>query len=370
MIATIAFETAVSFGIVLLVLAVLIHWSWSRRSAQKLQNQITQFHNRLDQLESRMEPRSIIPPMSIFLEPIEHRWHVVDELCKRIDLWMQRHHFQRVGYFRVDQWDGEELCAYLSQDRYLVAAVRMAKDVVEPYVEFLFDLGDGQRGGTSNPPASVIRPPDDSAGRSFDGRLSTDFLIIDRMYEVACALAKQQEPVPIDPERIAQFYELAHEHEMAQRVHCGGITETEIRDVLLRQGVEPTESQVATLQRQWQLAIEDYLLEFSARGKNRLMDGDHILIVYAGSLRSYLLGQLEPIITNSVQAAHERTKLILDLDQLLNQFDPREAVERFLAILPNNHGIDLVDQIIRPIPADIYAGPFPSENPARLGFEP
>lgn len=357
MFAVIGFETAISLGIALLVLAVLIHLAWSRRAARKLQAQLTQFHDRLDQIESRLEPRPIIPPMSIFLEPIEHRWHLVDDLCKRIDQWMLRNGFQRIGYFRVDQWEGEELCAYLSKDRLLVASVRMAKDVAEPFVEFLFDLGDGQRGGISNPPASVVRPADDATGRCFDGRLSLNFAMIDRMYEEVQELAKQHELTPIDTDQIAQFYELAHEHEMAQRVHCGGVTETEIRDVLLRQGVEPTESQVATIQRQWQLAIEDYLLEFSAQGKNRLVAGDRILVVHAGSLPNYLLGQLGPVITKSLGDPREKTKLILELRALLDQYEPRQAIERLLAVLPSTHCIDLVDQIVRPVPADIYAWP-------------
>ncbi|MFO0939530.1 MAG: hypothetical protein U0930_02065 [Pirellulales bacterium] len=355
--AVIAFETAVSLGVALLVLAVLIHLAWSRRAASKLQVQLSQVNDRLDQIESRLDPRPIIPPMSIFLEPIEHRWHLVDELCKRIDQWMQRQHFQRIGYFRVDQWEGEELCAYLSQDRTLVASIRMAKDAVEPFVEFLFDLGDGERGGTCNPPASVIRPSDDSAGQSFDGRLSQNFSLIDRMYHEACELASRHQVVLIDPDRIAQFYEQAHEFEMAQRVHCGGITETEIRDVLVRQGLEPTESQVATIQRHWQLAIEDYLLEFSARGKNRLVDGDRVLVVHAGSLGNFLIAQLESVLAKAVDNPREIAKLASELQQLVDQYEPREAIHRFLALLPTGHGIELVDQIVRPVPADLYVLP-------------
>lgn len=355
--AVIAFETAVSLGVALLVLAVLIHLAWSRRAARNLQAQLTQFHDRLDQIESRLDPRPIIPPMSIFLEPIEHRWHLVDELCKRIDQWMQRHNFRRIGYFRVDQWEGEELCAYLSDDQTLVASIRMAKDAVEPFVEFLFDLGDGERGGTSNPPASVIRPNDDSAGQSFDGRLSHNFSLIDRMYKQARELASRHEIIPIEPDRIAQFYEQAHEFEMAQRVHCGGITENEIRDVLVRQGVEPTESQVATIQRQWQLAIEDYLLEFSARGKNRLVDGQRILVVHSGSLGSFLIAQVGSVIAKVAQDPREVASLARQLREHVDRYEPREAIDRFLSILPAGHGIELVDQIVRPAPADLYVLP-------------
>lgn len=340
--------------VVALAAVAFWHFSWARRTQHELSAALNSFHSRLSQLESRLELNLIIPPMSIFLEPIERKWHVADELCRQIDRWMMRHQFERIGYFRIDELE-DELCVYLSVDQLLVAAVRMSRDSAEPFVEFCFDLGQGGRGGTSNPPSSTIRPPLDSAGYHFEGRLSSNPRLLYQMYARAIQLVAEFKPLPVDPQHIAEFFEEAHASEMALRVTCGGITESEIQEVLQRQGVVATSTQVDWIQRQWQSAIESYLLEFSARGKNRQMDGQRIMIVHEGSIPSYVASILRPVIQAASENPLEAERLGGELEQILQEFSPREAIARFLPLMPLHRRFDLVDQMNRPICADVYA---------------
>lgn len=357
MIATIPIEIALGLAFLIAALALLLQVTWARRSAIRLETRLSEFQHRLVAIESRLELRPVIPPMSIFLEPIEHRWHVVDELCRRIDDWMIQRKFARIGYFRIEELEGEELCAYLSADCSLVAAVRMASDTTEPFVEFCFDLGDGERGGTSNPPNSTIRPATDAIGCHFEGKLSFDFTLIDQMYLKAVELMGSQQTMTIEPERIAQFFEEAHIAEMSCLVRCGGITDGAIRDVLRRQGILATDHIVGLIQRQWQQSIEDYLLEYSARGRNCQVAGQRVLVVYQGSVAGYLVDQLQPLITCSSPVVSRCDELNHQLRAMLDRLDPREAVSQFRSMLPARHRLELVDQLMRPIPADVYALP-------------
>lgn len=343
-------------AVTVLVGWVFIHLSRTRRTNDELSDVISKFRNRLSRLENRLDRlQPVIPPMSIFLESIDRKWHVADELCRQIDRWMKLHQFERIGYYSIEELDGEELCVYLSQDRLLVAAVRMSRDSSEPFVEFCFDLGQGDRGGTSNPPNSTIRPPADSVGCHFEGRLTGNPNLLYQMYLRALQLVEKYKPLPVAPQRIAEFFEEAHASEMALRVTCGGITELEIQEVLQRQGVSPTTTEVAWIQRQWQSAIEDYLLEFSACGKSRKMDGQRILIVHEGSIPSYLRTILQPVILASTTDWQEAELLSREFEQMLNRFAPREAVARFRPLLPSKDCFHLVDQISRPVSGDVYA---------------
>jgi hypothetical protein len=349
------------FAIAVLViigpLVGLMVWQliWTRKARLELIAVLKDFQNRLMRLENRLELRSTVPPMSIFLEPIDRKWHEVDDLCRLIDQWMMQHNFQRIGYFRIEELDNDELCVYLSGDKLLVGSIRLSQDAAEPFVEFCFDLGQGDRGGTSNPPSSTIRPAAGAAGCHYDECLSSDPDLLQRMYDRARELVDEYKPLPVSADRIAEFFEEAHASEMKLRVANGGISATEIQDVLLRQGVEPTSTRVAGIQGQWQSAIEDYLLEFSARGKNRQMDGQRVLIVHDGSVSSYLITMLRPVILSTTQDVNEIESLCVELEQMLERFSPREAVARFRPLLPMKNRFELVDQITRPLAADVYA---------------
>jgi hypothetical protein len=141
---------------------------------------------------------------------------------------------------------------------------------------------------------------------------------------------------------------------MSSRISEGGVSEQEIREALLRQGLRPTIAQIGLIQRQWQAAIEDYLLEFSARGKNFRYKGDPVLVVHDGSLGTYISSQLHCCLLKRLSDPREASLLCRELEQMLVRFNPREAISRFRPLLPAEWRFELVDQIRRPVAADIY----------------
>jgi hypothetical protein len=336
--------------------AIVIYRWRSHGKRHQIQSALSDLNHRLTQLESRLDVQSTVPPMHIFLEPKDRRWHSKDELCRQIDRWMLQNDFERLGYFSIEGMNREELCTYLSQDRLLVGAIRMPLDISEPYVEFCFSSGpSGQRGGVGNPPQSTIGTTDGVAGRYFQGRLSDDLSLLDQMHGAARQLLQDHIATPVDPLRIAEFFEEAHAYEMACRVASGGISQQEILEALRRQGVQPTDRQVAAVQCQWQSAIQDYLLEFSPRGKNCLVAGHQLLIVHDGSYVNFLNSQLSQLLKHSLADAQEIQLLRLQLNQLLDRFPPRQAISRFCRLLPSACGLRLVDQLQQPVACDVYA---------------
>ncbi len=339
-----------------IALAILIYRKRSNEDSHQIQSALTNLNHRLTQLECRLDVQSTVPPMHIFLEPKDRRWHSRDELCRKIDQWMSKHDFERLGYFSIEGLNREELCTYLSHDRLLVGAIRMPLDISEPYIEFCFSSGpSGQRGGVGNPPQSTIGTTDGVAGRYFQGSLSVDFSLLDQMHVAARQLLQDHTATPVDPHHIAEFFEEAHAYEMACRVASGGISQQEILEALRRQGVQPTSDQVSAVQCQWQAAIQDYLLEFSPQGKNYLVAGHRLLIVHDGSYVNFLSSQLSQLLKQSLADAQEIGLLCQQLEQLLERFQPRQAISRFCRLIPMACMLRLVDQMRFPVACDVYA---------------
>ena len=147
-----AVASASSLAAVALFAVWLVYYRRQRSAERQVRRQLRRLSRRVAQLEGRLEPHSIVPPMHIFLERTQRQWHAADELCHRIDGWLQQHGFQRIGYFQIEELGGEELSAYLRPTTCWWGAVRMPTGAAEPYVEFCFDLGQGRA------VASAIRP--------------------------------------------------------------------------------------------------------------------------------------------------------------------------------------------------------------------
>ncbi len=305
------------------------------------------------------EQLSLVPPMRIHLEPASNAWDGEgDALVRRIDDWLRQHSFELVGDFIIEELAGERLRVFLSQDRYLVAAIRQSPDAGEPYVEFCMDLGKGHRGGVSNPPCGTLQLPSDAIGSFHDVRLSEHFEQLSRMWLEAKELTDEHDVRVVDTGRIAEFYEEAHACEMDFRMAQGGVSEDEIRSAFAAQGVVPSVDDVAEIQEQWQLAIEHHLLDFSARAQNHHYAGGHILIVHNGSVQSYLLHRIVDMLDEveglEGMSREEILSTISELRILLNRFSPREAMARFRPLLPKPVRYNLVDQLKQPIEADLY----------------
>lgn len=310
--------------------------------------------------ESAFESVSI-PPMRIHLEVAapNERPGAELELVDRIHHWLLAHSFEFIGDFVIDELDSERLSVYLSEDRHLVSAIRFPTGSTMPYVEFLFDVGRHRRGGVSNPPDTTLQLPEDAIGKFFSGNLKERFELLSQMWLEAKDLLDVHDAFAITPSALPAFYEEAHAAEMDYRVAAGGLSEDEIRTSLVAQGERPTDQDVNAIQRQWQNAIETHLLEYSSRGLNHSQAGHEILIVYDGSAAPYLLSRifvaLDPL--GAKTRTQDWPEAMLELQGLLEQFSPREAVARFRPLLPNEMRYELVDQLRYPIDADLYVLP-------------
>jgi hypothetical protein len=301
--------------------------------------------------------RALVPPMRIHLARQTSSPNA-SALTKRIEDWLLQHSFDWMDEFIIEELPGERLRVFLSEDRCLVAAIRFSPEATEPYVEFCIDLGEGRRGGVSNPPSGTLDLPSDAIGSFHSGRLSENFPLLSRMWLEVKDLVDEHEVTPVAPARIAEFFEEAHTCEMDYRVAQGGVSEQEVRSALTAQGLEPSEEDVAEIQEQWQNAIEEHLLDFSSRAQNHQYSGGTILIVYNGSVRSYLMNRILDMLDDvgSLEGVsrEELLSIVAELRELLNRFSPREAMARFRPLLPPAIRYSLVDQLKQPVEADLY----------------
>ncbi|MCA9133242.1 MAG: hypothetical protein KDA45_08805, partial [Planctomycetales bacterium] len=264
--------------VVLAILALTIaYFIVARQLSLKLQGTVEQMQALLaDSIEANGEREDArgstydsVPPMRIQLKPLESGLWRTEPLGARVDAWLREHSFSAVGDFRVLEIDQEVLRVYLSDDRRLLAALRYQADSPQPYVEFCFDLGHGTRGGISNPPGSPIELPPEAVGKYFRGGLNDDFSLLSRMWLEAKELVDEHTVYAIDAEQIAAFFEEAHAAQMDFQLARGGVSEAEIRAAFTAQGIEPSDDDIAHIQQQWQLAIEQRLLELSHRGQRQ-----------------------------------------------------------------------------------------------------
>ncbi len=304
---------------------------------------------------------SLVPPMSIHLESPRRPMELLPVEKDAVE-WLKRHGFQPCGMFVIEELGFEVMVTLTSPDRRVVAAVRRPSNGDESYVEFCFDLGDGRRGGVSNPPPETVRLSHDAVGKHFDGSLAEDLdSLLTRMWDACQRLLEEHQVRPIDPERVDAFYEEAHWNEMQYYIQRGGLSAEEIRAVLSAQGNEPTAEEIDQVQAEWQEAIEFHLIDFSSRGLEYYYEGGDVLIVYDGSVASYLMDRMRNFLADVPLDDGLRESQILEslkeLEALLQRFSPRDAVARFRALLPPSARYRLIDQINTPVEADLYLLP-------------
>ncbi len=362
------FQTAVylfaTIGVIVVMAVIAFAVAYvilMRRLALKMRDTVEEMETLLSQAVADTD--SCVPPLRIHLEPTVKAPSPAGSLNDRIVRWLEAHSFCFVGDFEIEELGHELLQIFLSDDRRLVAAMRYPTDCSEPYVEFCFDLGKGQRGGVGNPPACTLQLPDEAVGKFYHTKLSDDFGILSRMWLDAKELLDQHAVIPVEADQVAEFFEDAHAAEMDCRVIAGGVSEEEIRAAFVAQGVEPTPRDIEELQEQWQTKIDAHILDFSARSLNHHHAGERILIVYDGSTGNYLVKQLretlEELQSAQLLSPESLRTAFMELRELLNHFPPREAIARFRPLLPDALRYRLVDQVTQPVEADLYLLPKP-----------
>ncbi len=297
-----------------------------------------------------------VPPMRIQVrQAMKKIWNGesgVEECAK----WIGLNGFELIGDFLINELPESRLKVFISVDSLLVAVIRQDDDATNPYVEFCFDLGDNRRGGVSNPPRSTIPLPDDAIGEHFDEDFYDGVHILPKMLQRARDLAVANGAIKVDRKRIAKFFESAHAAEMDARIERGGLTVEEIRAVLGEDQESLSEAEVEKIQWDWQESIEDFLVDLSLKSAD---ETGELLAVYDGSLGSYLQERIcDFYAMESNLEPRQLVRIKDELESLLQLFQPREAVARLRPLLPESLRFSLVDQLRKPVEADVYILPF------------
>jgi hypothetical protein len=341
----------------------VLHFSSSQKSLAHSPLANHSGESTMRQVNDRMHSfaETQVPPMRIHLEPTSQNPQLFGELGEQIAAWLIEQGFQCVGQFVIEELDYEQIAIFIGQDHRMIANMRLPDATGEPYAEFCFQDPTGDLCGVSNPPVSTVPLSNDAIGRLYHHQLSGDFGLIGRMYSEARSLAEVHQAVKLQPTLLAEVLEAAHAREMDLRMNAGGVSEQEIRVALARQGVAVSEEDVATIQNQWQAAIQGHLLDFSPRAMNYHIEGHRILVVHDGSLKNFLVDQLSGLIRCVSRSQDPVQRQVIsafaELPQLLSIFTPREAVARFRALLPRESRYRLVDQLKKPVEADLYVLP-------------
>ncbi|MEM7476685.1 MAG: hypothetical protein AAF483_16990 [Planctomycetota bacterium] len=334
----------------------------SRRMSHKLQLALTEMELALEgrRLTSTASHHGV-PPMRIHLEFADEDESLFGSRGLLAAKWFDANGFRFLGQYVVEEMQEEKLRAFAHRELPVLASLRYPVDEALPYVEFAMLESDCGLVGVANPPKSTLQLPDGVPGMYFFEDLSID--LMDRMWCEAQEIVDSLQcgEVPQDRQGFAELYEQAHASEMDSRLRCGGLSEREIIETFRQQGILASPSDIDTVQQQWQAAIEEHLLDFSSKTSNCFYSGRSVLIVHEGSQQGYLISRLGELLagvdSKPKSQRDEIMSIFKELAVLLHCFSPREAIERFRALLPSELRYDLVDQLNAPVEADCYMLP-------------
>lgn len=300
-----------------------------------------------------------VPPMRIHLKSAPPDiWEGSESWVAEAAQWIESHSFDLVGSFVLEERPESQLKVFLSDDRRLVAAIRRDNPAAEAYVEFCFDLGENQRGGVSNPPDATVPLPEDAIGEHFHLSLSEGLHILPKMLQRARELAEEHGALKVQPKEIEVFFEAAHAAEMDARIERGGLSAEEILVAFDNDQQSASPSEIEEIQWDWQEAIEHFLVEQSAKGAECADENGEVVAVHDGSLSSYLYRRFCDFYeTESEIEPEDLQRTLHELETLLRLFKPREAIARFRPLLPESLRFNLVDQLRKPVEADLYLLP-------------
>ena len=306
-------------------------------------------------IENRVDSEFEVPPMRIHLRrasPVI--WMDADAVAEGAK-WIQLHGFEFVGDFLMEELPESRLKVFLSDDRRIVASIRQDRADDPAYVEFCFDLGNDQRGGVSNPPNATVPLPEGAVGEHYHDDFIDGVHVLAKMLERARTLAEENAALKVDREKIENFFEAAHAAEMDMRIERGGLTADEIRAALEHDQQAVSQSDIEGIQWDWQDAIERFLVEQSPKGAECFDESGEVVAVHDGSLSAFLLSRFTDFYYSECEVEPQELRRILgELETLLRLFKPREAIARFRPLLPESMRFSLIDQLRKPVEADLY----------------
>ncbi len=354
-------------GVILMLIVLAIAYvTVQRRVSQRLQQAMEEI-NLLLQAQAESSPSDgqdtegqFVPPMRIHFEAATSNLAPFQPHGLKVHQQLIEWGFELMGQYVVEELQDECIRIYLDDSQHYIALLRRPQSEQEPYIEFCFVSTDGELGGVANPPRSTVQLPADVLGRYYNVSFSEEPGLAARMWSEVQELAEGLECIAIEnsPESIARIFEDAHAEEMDYRLVSGGLSEAEILQSLSSQGTPVSADDVEMVQASWQAAIEQHLLDFSPRGLNHHILGREILVVYDGSVNSYLINRIGRMLEQweivDERSRDEIVAILEELQELLNRFTPREAIARFRPLLPQKLRYDLVDQLSMPVEADFY----------------
>lgn len=294
-----------------------------------------------------------VPPMRIHLRREQESIFVGDSQIDEISAWIRSQGFDLLGDFSIDEIPDSALRVFIGHNNLLVAAIRLEDPSETPYVEFCFDLGGGRRGGVSNPPATTIALSEEAVGEHFDIDLDDGLEVLPKMLERAKQLCAAHSAIPINRKEIVQFFEQTHAAEMDHHIARGGLSEDEIAQVLGRNGDSVAPEDIEEVQWSWQDAIEDFLLQQSKKAIGAIKEDETVIAVSDVISPEYIFERLQNFYLDELDS----NDLSSELDDLLERFKPREALARFRPLLPENLRFKKIDQLLKPVEADLYLMP-------------
>ncbi|MDX1929181.1 MAG: hypothetical protein SFV81_21820 [Pirellulaceae bacterium] len=314
-------------------------------------------------IEGGVESEFEVPPMRIHLHRASPKIWMDEAGMDETGVaegakWIESHGFEFVGDFLIKELPESRLKVFVSDDRWLVATIRQDHSADPAYTEFCFDLGHNQRGGVSNPPNATVPLPAGAIGEHFSDDFIDGVHVLPKMLERARELAEDHAASKVDRNKIEEFFEAAHATEMDMRIERGGLTAEEIRLALEHDQQSVSKSEIEGIQRDWQGAIEQFLVDQSPKGAECLDEDGEVVAVYDGSLSSFLLDRFNDFYSSEVEVdSEELLRIMGELETLLRLFKPREAIARFRPLLPESMRFSLIDQLHKPVEADLYLLP-------------
>jgi hypothetical protein len=198
--------------------------------------------------------------------------------------------------------------------------------------------------------------PNDAVGTHFKEDINEGLEFLSKMLKCANRLAEEHHALPVDRNNIQNFFEHAHALEMDWRITRGGLSKSEILQALDVSEDDANEVDIEDIQWNWQDAIEHFLIEQSVKGLQQVEESGEVIAVYDASSRTYLYQRLYDYYCGE-WGTDEFDKIATELESLLKKFNPREALARFRPLLPESMRYALIDQVRKPVEADLYLLP-------------
>ncbi len=302
-----------------------------------------------------------IPPLTINLVPTDNPdWIEFGESVEKTLRILRRSHFKLIGDFHDEESDSPYRFL-ISDTGELIAFIHLSAHISQPYLELFAEKANGGYIRVHNFPSATMQAPSADTCRHFQEPLDQE-QTVRKILSCARKLVKAHTVKPVAESNVIKQFVKYFSDGIAFRIRRGGLSQEEIEATFRYAGLEIDQELIDRVRNSWQYAIENYLIEQSSKASQQDEEGYEVLAVHDGSNKSFLIERIDLFLVmlgerlsnmKEVDIKQMREELI----GLLNRFSPREAIARFRPILPQALRYSLIDQLKKPIEADLYLIP-------------